>query len=93
LSKLRTIKDRAKAWEALNPKLDKLDSTPRPSAPAKFSALHDEMWEDVEDQAGNLRPGNEGGIAVPKLGEIIHLPMHLPPAHVPLPPEEEDEIL
>jgi hypothetical protein len=87
LGKLKTIKERAKAWEALNPKLDKVDGTTRLSAPSKFSALDDEMWEDVEDKNGN----EEGGIAILKLGEALHLPMHLPPAEVPLPPEEDDE--
>jgi hypothetical protein len=90
LGKLKTIKERAKAWEALNPKLEKIDGTTRLSAPSKFSALDDEMWEDVEDKAGSE---SEGGIAVPKPGEVLDLPMHLPPADVPLPPEEEDEIL
>jgi Alb1 len=89
LGRLKTIKERAKAWEALNPKLDKVEGTTRLSAPSKFSALDDQMWEDVEDQAGL----ENVGMAVPKPGEVLDLPMHLPPADVPLPPVEEDEIL
>lgn len=89
LGKLKTIKDRAKAWEALNPKLEKVDGTTRSSAPSKFSALDDQMWEDVEDNAGSENVQT----AVPEPGVILDLPMHLPPADVPLPPEEEDEIL
>jgi len=51
--------------------------------------LDDEMWEDVEDKNDK----EEGGTTVPEAGEVLDLPMHLPPAEVPLPPEEEDEIL
>ena len=93
LGKLKTIKERAKAWGALNPKLEKIDVTTRLSAPSKFSALDDEMWEDVEDKPGKEGSESEGETAVTKPGEFLDLPMHLPPADVPLPPEEEDEIL
>lgn len=89
LGRLKTVKERAKAWEALNPKLEKVDGLTRLSAPSKFSALDDEMWEDVDENAGS----DQTGIAVPKPGVVLDLPMHLPPADVPLPPEDEDEIL
>ncbi|QDS77307.1 hypothetical protein FKW77_004589 [Venturia effusa] len=89
LDKLRTVKERAKAWETLNPKLEKVDGVTRSSAPSKFAALDDEMWEDVEDKAA---PENVD-TTLPKPGLVIDLPMHLPPADIPLPAEEEDEIL
>lgn len=89
LGKLRTVKERAKAWETLNPKLEKVDGITRLSVPSKFAALDDEMWEDVEDKAASENVGT----AVPKPGVVLDLPMHIPPADVPLPAEEEDEIL
>ncbi|TID18773.1 hypothetical protein E2P81_ATG05751 [Venturia nashicola] len=89
LGKLRTVKERAKAWETLNPKLDKVDGVTRLSAPSKFAALGDEMWEDVDDKAASTTVGT----AVPLPGMELDLPMHLPPASIPLPAEEEDEIL
>lgn len=89
LGKLRNVKERAKAWEALNPKLEKVDGVTRLSAPSKFAALDDEMWEDVEDKAAPEAVDT----AVPISGMVLDLPMHLPPASVPLPGADEDEIL
>jgi predicted nuclease with TOPRIM domain len=89
LGKLKTIKERSKAWEALNPKLEASAET-RSTAPVKFSALDDEMAEVEGDKAESEQLKEN---AVPTPGEVLALPIHQPHADVPLPPEEEDEIL
>lgn len=97
LGKLKNVKERAKPWEALNPKLE-VRGEERRTANVKFDALvlNDNMvegevqgeWED-EDEDGML----EDRSAVPKPGEFLALPVHPSAAEIPLPAEEEDEIL
>jgi len=92
LGKLKTIKERRKEWEDMNEKFI-LSGEVRPVSSSKFDILDGEMAENepsgVEMEAESM--AIESSI-LPKTGEVLELPHRLP-ADIPLPPEEEDEIL
>lgn len=90
--KLKIVKERKKEWEKLNGKLDgKVVGVPN------LKEGDEDMWEDVaegdENRGGTGAKEAHTGVVRP--GEMLQLPVlpHQPPAEVPLPTAEEDEVL
>ncbi|KAF2425714.1 hypothetical protein EJ08DRAFT_700259 [Tothia fuscella] len=98
VGKLKIVKDRKKEWDKLNERLTNEDG--KGGGAPKLKEGDEEMWEDVAEEDedhedADVSAGDRENMGIVMPGETLQLPIlaHQPPAEIPLPPDEPDEIL